>query len=91
MTEIIRTEPAAESLTALVVIYLLTFFELFFGALTVMGLIYGWSPAWLSLWIGAMFFGLAALVDVYRKNFLPDEMVRKTRLPKVVPRRGLRE
>ncbi len=91
MTEIIRTEPPSESLAALVLIYILTIFILFFGGLVIMGLINGWSPAWLSLWIGFIFFTLAASVDIYRKNFLPDEMARKTRMPKVVPRRELRE
>lgn len=91
MTEIIRSEPPSEPITALVTIYILSFFELFFGALIVLGLIYRWNQAWLSLWIAAMFFGMAAIVDIYRKNFLPDEMVVKTRIPKVVPRRQLRE
>lgn len=91
MTEIIRTEPPSESLTALIIIYILAVFVLFFGGLVILGLIEGWSPAWLSLWIGFIFFTLAAMVDLYRKNFLPDEMVQKTRMPKVVPRRELRE
>lgn len=91
MTEIIRTESPPESLTALVLVYILTIFVLFFGGLVILGLLNGWSPAWLSLWIGFIFFALAAAVDIYRKNFLPDEMMRKTRLPKVVPRRELRE
>jgi protein-S-isoprenylcysteine O-methyltransferase Ste14 len=91
VTEIIRTEPPSEPLTALVIIYVLVFFILFFGALTVLGLVLGWNPAWVSMWIGAMFFGMAAIVDIYRKNFLPDEMIVKTRIPKIVPRRQLRE
>ncbi len=91
MTELIRSEPPTEALTALIALYVLSFFQLFFGALVVLGLIYAWNAAWLSLWIAAMFFGMAAMVDVYRKNFLPDEMVVKTRIPKIVPRRELRE
>lgn len=91
MTEIIRTEAPNEPLTAILAIYVLSFFQLFFGALVVLGLILGWSPAWISLWIGAMFVGLAGIVDIYRRHFLPDEMVAKARLPKVVPRRELRE
>ncbi|MFQ6013189.1 MAG: hypothetical protein ACE5LS_06055 [Thermoplasmata archaeon] len=91
MTEIVRTEAPTESITALLVIYVLAFFELFFGALVVVGLVQGWNPAWLSLWIGIMFVGLGALIDLYRRNFLPDEMLVKVRIPKVVPRRKLRE
>lgn len=91
MTEIIRTEVPSESITALTVIYVLTFFALFFGALVVIGLLLGWNQAWISLWIAIMFVGLGALVDLYRKNFMPDEMVTKLRLPKVVPRRELKE
>lgn len=91
MTEIIRTEPAAESVTALTMVYVLTGLVLFFGFLIVLGLVEGWSPAWISLWIAGMFLGLTALVDIYRKHFLPDEMSVKTRMPKVIPRRELRE
>ncbi len=91
MTEIIRTEPTSEAVTAVVFVYILTFFVLFFAALSILGLIFGWSPTWISLWIGALFLALAAIVDIYRKNFVSDEMVVKTRLPKIVPRRQLRE
>lgn len=91
MTEIVRTEHPSESINALIMVYILTIFVLFFGGLVILGLINGWSAAWLSLWLGVIFIALAAMVDIYRKGFLPDEMVRKTRLPKVVPRRGLRE
>lgn len=91
MTEIVRTETPTESITALLVIYILTFFELFFGGLVVVGLVLDWSPAWISLWLGIMIVGIGGIVDLYRRNFLPDEMVVKVRLPKVVPRRKLRE
>ncbi|MFQ5908363.1 MAG: hypothetical protein ACE5JE_06010 [Thermoplasmata archaeon] len=64
---------------------------LFFAGLVIFGLIQGWNPAWLSLWIGITFVGLGALIDLYRRNFLPDEMLRKVRLPKVVFRRKLRK
>ena len=72
-------------------IYILVFFLLFFAGLFGAGLILGWNPAWLALWLGIMFVGLGALIDLYRRNFLPDEMLVKVRLPKVVPRRKLRE
>lgn len=91
MTEIIRSEPPTESITALTILYVLAIFELFFAGLVVAGLILGWPATWLSLWIGAAFFGMAGMVDIYRKNFLPDEMVTKARLPKVIPRRELKE
>lgn len=91
MTELIRSEAPSESVTALMIIYVLTFFELFFAVLVVLGLLQGHDPRWLSFWIGAMFFGLAAMVDIYRKHFQSDEMVAKTRLPKVVPRRELKD
>lgn len=73
------------------VIYILVFFLIFFAGLVIFGLIQGWSPAWLSLWIGFMFVGLGALIDLYRRNFLPDEILMKVRLPKIVFRRKLKE
>lgn len=91
MTEIIRTEAPTESLTALLMVYVMVFFILFFAGLVVAGLLFGWNPAWLSLWIGILLVGVAAMGDLYRRNFLPDEMLVKIRLPKVVPRRKLRE
>ncbi|MEE8199346.1 MAG: hypothetical protein V3R48_06500 [Thermoplasmata archaeon] len=91
MTEIIRTESPTESLTALLMIYVIVFFILFFTGLVVAGLFFGWNPAWLSLWIGILLVGVGVMTDLYRRNFLPDEMVVKIRLPKVVPRRKLRE
>jgi protein-S-isoprenylcysteine O-methyltransferase Ste14 len=91
VTEIIRTEAPSESLTALLMVYVMVFFILFFSGLVVAGLILEWSPAWLSLWMGIIFVGVAVMVDLFRRNFLPDEMLVKVRLPKVVPRRKLRE
>ncbi len=91
MTEIIRTEAPTESLTALLMIYVMVFFILFFTGLVVAGLVFEWNPAWLALWIGILLVGVGFMVDLYRRNFLPDEMVVKVRLPKVVPRRKLRE
>lgn len=75
----------------MLILYVLALFVLFFSVLGVLGLILGWNQAWISLWIGAAFVGLAGFVDIYRRNFLPDEMLVKVRIPKVVPRRELRE
>lgn len=91
MTEIVRTEAPTESISALLIIYILVIYQLFFAGLLVAGLILGWPVTWLSLWIAFMFVGLGAIVQLYRMNFLPDEMLIKVRLPKVVPRRKLRE
>lgn len=91
MSELIRSEAPSESVASLVMIYVLTFVVIFFGGLVVLGLIEGWDATWLSLWLGAMFFASAAITDLYRKHFLPDEMVVKTRIPKIVPRRELRD
>lgn len=91
MSELIRSEGPSESMTSLVMIYVLTFIVIFFSGLVVLGLIQGWDVTWLSLWLGAMFFAAAAITDLYRKHFLPDEMIVKTRMPKIVPRRELRE
>ena len=78
-------------MSALLFIYVLVFFQLFLAGLVVAGLILGWSIIWVSLWIGFIFVGAGAMVDLYRRNFQPDEMLIKVRLPKVVPRRKLRE
>jgi len=47
------------------------------------------DPRLTSIMLGFVFIDLALLFDIYRKEFLPDEMVVKTRLEKVVPRKHI--
>ena len=41
--------------------------------------------------MGIMFVGHGAVIDLNRRNFSPNEILRKVRLPKAVPRRKPRE
>lgn len=43
-----------------------------------------------ALFLGFIFIGMAAVVDLYRKHFVPDELVSKLRLEKIVHRREFR-
>jgi hypothetical protein len=40
--------------------------------------------------MGMVFLLLAVALDVYRKEFMPDELIHKVRRPKIVLRRAFR-
>lgn len=39
----------------------------------------------LSFWMAMFFVDLAVIIDLYRKHFLPDEMIVRRRRPKFIP------
>ncbi len=100
MTEIIRSDRPDESPWAEWGVLAITFFVFLLSGLTIFWISYvditffpvalGSFTLYLnlpSLWIGFIFVGMAVVVDLYRKHFVPDEMVDKVRLQKIVPRR----
>ncbi len=60
------------------------------SAVTIYWIIIDGDQRLASLWIGIIFIGMAAVVDLWRRHFVPDEMVDKVRLSKVIPRRELK-
>jgi hypothetical protein len=48
------------------------------------------ADAYMGLFMGMVFVLLAVALDVYRKEFMPDELIHKIRRPKIVPPRAFR-
>jgi hypothetical protein len=50
----------------------------------------GQTDVYMALFLGMVFLLLAVATDVYRKEFMPDELIHKIRRPKIVPPRAFR-
>jgi threonine/homoserine/homoserine lactone efflux protein len=48
------------------------------------------ADSYMAIFMGMVFLLLAAALDVYRKEFMPDELIHKIRRPKIVLRRAFR-
>ncbi len=48
------------------------------------------SDAMMSIFMGMVFVLLAVSVDIYRREFMPDDLIHKIRRPKIVPPRAFR-
>ncbi len=90
MTELIRSDAPRTSLGALLAMAGLAVGTLFFTALSFLGIAFAWPQAVVALWFGVVFLLLAVFFEVYRREFLPDELIHKKRRPKVVYKRDIR-
>jgi len=97
VTELIRSDAPRRSAMAAVAIGGLVIGALWFTVLVViiaLQVLNGNYPADADLYMGVftgMIFLLAAVaVDVYRREFMPDELIHKLRRPKIVPPRTFR-
>ena len=48
------------------------------------------ADSYMAIFMGMVFVLLAVAVDVYRKEFMPDELIHKIRRPKIVLTRAFR-
>src|SRR5436309_3569419 len=48
------------------------------------------TDSYMALFMGMVFLLLAAAIDIYRREFMPDEMIHKIRRPKIVLTRAFR-
>jgi hypothetical protein len=48
------------------------------------------ADSYMAVFMGMVFLLLAAALDVYRKEFMPDELIHKIRRPKIVLVRAFR-
>ena len=103
MTEIIRADAPRQSTSAVIALAGLVFGSIMFSALAFLGIFLGWpdlgsfafppgvpSVGWVSIWLGLVFVLVAIYLDVYRREFVPDELIHKKRRPKIVPKRDIR-
>lgn len=90
MTELIRTDAPRASGGALLATYGLVIGLGFFLILLLWGALNGASQQWQSFWMGAIVIILGVVLDIYRREFLPDELIHKKRRPKIVIKRDIR-
>jgi len=94
VTEIIRADAPRRSTMAALAIGGLVVGILWFTALTVVvaqqvmsGIVDANANAAMGVFLGMIFILFAVALDVYRKEYMPDELIHKIRRPKVVPPR----
>jgi len=90
MTDVIRTDPPEGSLAAFFAVLGLVVLIGLFSALTIFGFFLDFDQVILAVWMALIFLLLAVLIDVYRRVYMPDELIHKKRRPKVVFRRAIR-
>lgn len=97
MTEIIRADAPRRSSIAGLVIGGLVIGILWFMGLTIIialevnrGIRDPNANLFMGIFMGMVFVLLAVALDVYRKEFMPDELIHKIRRPKIVPPRTFR-
>jgi len=97
VTEIIRAgAPRRSSMAALAIgglvlgILVLTAATVIIAQQVITGVKDRNADAALSVFVGMIFVLFAVALDVYRKEFMPDELIHKIRRPKIVPPRMFR-
>ncbi|HEX9341523.1 MAG TPA: hypothetical protein VF992_10225 [Thermoplasmata archaeon] len=97
MTELIRGDAPRRSSMAALAIGGLVVGILWFSILTVIvalqvlgGAEDAQADSYMAVFMGMVFLLLAVAVDVYRKEFMPDELIHKIRRPKIVLHRAFR-
>ena len=97
MTELIRADAPRRSAMASLALAGLIVGVIWFSLLTILiavqvlsGIEDAQADAYMALFMGMVFVLLAVAVDVYRKEFMPDELIHKIRRPKIVPPRAFR-
>lgn len=97
MTELIRVDAPRRSAIAALALGGLIVGIVWFSLLTVviaievlLGTEDAEADSYMALFMGMVFVLLAIALDVYRKEFMPDELIHKIRRPKIVPFRAFR-
>jgi len=97
VTELIRSDAPSRSSMAALAIGGLVVGILWFSILTVIvalqvlgGAEDAQADSYMAIFMGMVFLLLAVAVDVYRREFMPDELIHKIRRPKIVLHRAFR-
>ena len=97
MTELIRSDAPRRSSMAALAIGGLVVGVVWFSILTVIvafqvlsGITDPQADSYMAIFTGMVFLLLAAAIDIYRKEFMPDELIHKVRRPKIVLTRAFR-
>ncbi len=97
MTELIRSDAPRRSAMASLALGGLVVGVVWFSVLTVVialqvlgGNEDGQADSYMAVFLGMVFLLLAVAFDIYRREFMPDELIHKIRRPKIVLRRAFR-
>ena len=97
MTELIRSDAPRRSAMASLALGGLVVGVVWFSVLTVVialqvlgGKEDGEADSYMAVFLGMVFLLLAVAFDIYRREFMPDELIHKIRRPKIVLRRAFR-
>jgi hypothetical protein len=97
VTELIRSDAPRRSAMAALALGGLIIGVLWFSILTVIialqdlsGISDSQTDSYMALFMGMVFLLLAFAIDIYRKEFMPDELIHKIRRPKIVLTRPFR-
>src|SRR5439155_26793447 len=95
--EIIRTDAPRRSAIASLALAGLVVGVVWFSILSVIialqvlaGFEDGQADTYMAVFLGMVFLLLTVAVDIYRKEFMPDELIHKIRRPKIVLTRAFR-
>ncbi|HYM39163.1 MAG TPA: hypothetical protein VEY12_03315 [Thermoplasmata archaeon] len=97
MTTLIRSDAPRRSAMAAIAIGGLVIGGLWFSALAIFLALQAASGVYpndvnvyTALFLGMVFVCATVAVDIYRREFMPDELIHKIRRPKIVPPRTFR-
>src|SRR6266480_4504848 len=97
LTELIRSDAPRRSAMASLALGGLVVGVVWFSVLTVVialqvlgGNEDGQADSYMAVFLGMVFLLLAVAFDIYRREFMPDELIHKIRRPKIVLRRAFR-
>ena len=97
MTELIRSDAPRRSATGTVALAGLVVGIVWFSILTVVialqvlgGIEDAQADTYMAIFLGMVFLLLAVAMQIYLKEFMPDELIHKVRRPKIVPPRAFR-
>ncbi len=96
MTRLIRSDAPLRPLSVAITMWALALAVLFFAALfvfvgfTVSTAFTGNEQTAMAVWLGFVFLIFAVMLDLYRKHYVPDELIHKKRRPKILLRREIR-
>lgn len=97
MTTLIRSDAPRRSAMAAIAIGGLVIGALWFSALAIFLALQAGSGVYpneinvySALFLGMVFLCATVAVDIYRREFMPDELIHKIRRPKIVPPRMFR-
>ena len=97
MTELLRSDAPRRSSMAALAIGGLIVGVVWFSLLTVVlalqvtaGISDAQTDSYMAIFMGMVFLLLAAAVDIYRREFMPDELIHKIQRPKIVLHRAFR-